>query len=166
MSDVRIIIKDGALQIPIDEVREMLVGEARVELIKSLGMEKEVIAWVVDMLCGDVPDYYTGDDHDWIQKLLVRLEKKQLADLPGYYWSPWDDLRDALKWRYSQKHIYWLLWHDEQHGEFFRRWLRDNNIDSHHTTKLADEHIKQLHDMVTDALRKMEKKLPDPVPAA
>lgn len=66
---------------------------------------------------------------DWVDKLdfIEAVEDKLIS---GYRWGMLRELKRACSNIASHKQLYYMMYHDEQYGDFFREWMKINHIDS------------------------------------
>lgn len=152
-------IEDGEIRLDLIEIMESLSEDDCKMFIKHFSCQSFIIEKVIDYICGDDEDgWWTGDATNIRQKILCRIEKKQLEQsYLSYSWEPWAELTNRLKEIKERKHIYWHLYHDfPDHHEIWE-WMKRRGIDSEYTTKQAHEDIKKIESMILDTLSGMSK---------
>lgn len=128
-------IKDGKLEFAIDLY----------DLVSSVPEEErnqfaEVVTWerimdeAIKRLTG-ISENWCDDDKEKAVEVLSKMEKHVLS---GYKWHILKNLDTLARDMIAHEHLYWKMYHDPQHSEFFRKWLHEHNIESNYTTKLKN----------------------------
>jgi len=147
-------VKDGKIEFAIDLY----------DLVASVPEEErdqfaEVVTWgrimdeAIKRLIG-MSENWGGNDKEKAVEVLSKMEKHVLS---GYKWHILKNLDKLAENMITHEHLYWQMYHDPQHGEFFREWLREHNIESNYTPKLKD--YKEFKDWVETKLNEFGNKL-------
>ena len=121
------------LTLPLYDLFQSLSSDDRCDVAEALTWDA-VLAEAVKRLTDDSTSW-SGDDHCLTLDVLCKMEKTVAS---GYCWTNLRNLNKALHNITSHTHLYWKLWHDEEHGQWFHQWARDNGIESSYTSKLPD----------------------------
>ena len=147
-------IKDGKLEFEIDLY----------DLVSSVPEEEqnqfaEVVTWdrimdeAIKRLTG-TSENWCGDDNEKAVEVLSKMEKHVLS---GYKWHILKNIEKLAKDMIAHEHLYWQMYHDPQHSNFFREWLHEHNIESNYTTELKD--YKEFWEWVERELSEFGNKL-------
>jgi len=149
-------IKDGHISIDVDDLLGQLSADHLKEILKRFSVSERVIEWVIAYLCGDDEDgWWTGDDANLRQRLLVRVQNSHLADDVLLSWNVFDELRKRLKDIRSKQHVYWFLYHElPDHLRCqVMNLMEQAGVESNYTTKQADADIERIEKMANETFR-------------
>lgn len=120
-------------------VFEKMSAEQKQLLISDIGMDLDITEEVVSRLSGDRVGWSRGDDNKYRLEALARVESESITNLSWKILSELihkvDTEIDKLKSNYS---LYFKMYHDPQHGEFFKKWLKDNDIKNEYQQEKQD----------------------------
>lgn len=130
----------------------------QIEFLKSVSLETSVASILFKRLAEDDPDFWCSDDYErTLPEMLSMCEDTLISKLK---WNLLEltDIKTAVRHIHSDKELYWKMYHDPKHGEFFTKWLRANT--PHNTWEIAKEaadkkldELKQLLEQKLDALK-------------
>lgn len=134
--------------------------EDKKELAHTLGMDETITEAVIERLCGDtVGEWEHYEDYENIQKILSKMEKHLLWKLSWglFYTRDYGKIIDFIEEKRNTRHIYWKMVHepDPQTRDFLCAWLKRHDIESEHTTKVAEEEIEELKSMVEKTIENL-----------
>ena len=141
-------VKDGVLTFR-DETRNPSVtisvdlnwisGQLDEESMMALA---EVVTWdcVLRVACkrlaGEDYNYWSSMDKDESVEFLSRVEDHCLS---GYKWSLLSSgLHDLGRYVAHHEKLYWTLYHDPAHGDWFRKWAQERGLDGEFHTELPN----------------------------
>lgn len=153
---MKIKIADGTLSLEFDiyETINKMSDEEKQEIVSAVTWDR-VLRQAVDRLVGESRDW-AGDDNLLTLEVLSKMEQHLLS---GYKWSCLGELDRLAKNITSHEHIYWKMYHDPTYGEYFRKWLRENSIESNFTHSL--ETYESFRKMVEEKLEAFGNALKD-----
>lgn len=106
-------------------------GEQKLLLLKELAMEKEVSEQVVKRIILDDLNWELSEDNDYRLKILEEINRKTIETLDWKLMAKLlRDVDSKLNELKNHKELYWKMYHDDVHGDFFRKWLKENKIES------------------------------------
>jgi hypothetical protein len=128
-------------------------------VLQSLSLNHSVEMALLERLA-EPSDVWSSEDGKLMISLLGKVEQHLVSRLQ---WSALHDLDSELEQyikdnRYS-KVLYWKMYHDEQHWEFFRKWLETNGFDSNYRTKIADDKLCEVKKIIEKYLNRLTAKL-------
>lgn len=127
---MNITIKEGQVSFGFDltEFLDSLTDEEKQEVVEYITWD-EVLKQAIQRLIGE-SDSWQSDDDLLTLEVLTKMEENLLS---GYKWSYLSELNKVSRDIAAHEHIYWKMFHDPIHGEFFRQWMKDNKIESNYT---------------------------------
>ena len=155
----QVTIEGNKIQIEIEHLIQSLSFEKKREILSWLATDSEVVESVINAICGeDELGWAMGSPNDR-QRILERVEGKQVAECLRYNWSPWEDLKQKLKDIRSDERVYWNLYH--QCPDDLRRAVFDKtpgiSESNNYTGKDADKDVNEIYDMIRDTFKAMQK---------
>lgn len=154
-------IESGHIKIDLDYFLEAMSSADQKDFIKRFSIDSNVIDHVVDYICGEDPDgWWSGCADERRMKILTKVENAQIKSWSEYSWEFIKEATDRLREIKEKKHIYWALYHngcdyDSDFSQNVRKFLNNHGIESDYTTEQADEEIKQVLDIVREAMEKL-----------
>jgi hypothetical protein len=114
----------------------------------------DILQEAIKRLCGE-SDMWDSTDPTLTLEVLSKMEDRLISKCR---WSLLRNLEDLSKNIASHQHIYWKMYHDPNHGDFFQDWLRKNNIESNYTCdiKSHEEFMKMVEEKL-DAMKSHEE---------
>ena len=156
--------EDGCLKIDLQFLIERMSTEDKKTVLKSLAVQEDVTQWVLDYICDkDSDGWWSGGSDEVRVNFLQEVEQTELGRTwLSCYWSPWSECRDALKMVESHREVSKRLERlMRDYDNPMSEWLRKHfDVDecSHYVTKLADEKIKEIENIILKTLAGMKKK--------
>jgi hypothetical protein len=157
---MQIKVEKGEVRIGIEEMMGSLTAEEQKAFIKTFSISDAIIEHVVDFICDEDKDgWWAGNSPNTRQRILSRIEQKQLELCPTYCWEPWDKIREALKAIRAKEHIYWFIYHKlpERLREVVINAMTEAGVESDYTTKDADADIARIEEMIKTAFTDMKR---------
>ena len=147
--------KEGNIEFDIYEIWESLSTEHKKQFIKSCAISPDIIKWVMDWICGEDEDGWFTTEHPLREELLARVEEKQISNpVTKYNWSLIQEAAKELKKIYSNKQVYWKLYHHpSKHILTIAKFLDAEKDLSEFSTTAADEKIEEIVEIVRAAVQ-------------
>lgn len=150
-------ITDGKIEIHPSEIIDSLSEEDKKSLIKELCISSDVINWVFDYICGDDEDgWWSSENSRQREQLLRRVEKTHLNKVTRYDWNLLEQAANSLKHVISENHIYWNLYHHPDRNTLTIDKFLEKFGENQYTTKLADDKIEEIVNIVKEAVKEKE----------
>ena len=148
---------DSPATITIDlyELFDELPDESKDKIAKAITW-KSIMKEAVARLLQESENYSNPDDSLLTVEVLTKMEKRLLS---GYKWRILRQLEQLAKNIISHEFIYWKMYHDPVHAEFFQSWLNRNNIESNYSPKFAN--YQEFRTMVEDKLEEFGNQIKD-----
>lgn len=146
---MRINIENGKIEIDVFELIKKMTKEEKMMIVESVTWD-EILNEAVKRLTGEAKSW-AGDDKLLTLEVLSKMENHLTS---GYKWSVLCKLRDAARDMSYHEHLYWKMYHDEQHGDLFKQWLKTNGYDSNYTNEFKS--YKNFIEMVENKLEELK----------
>jgi len=129
------------------------------QVLKGLALDDRVAHAVIERLANGDRGFFSGKDREMQRKCLEAMREQVLNDLD---WSIISEFGVAqrLKNRREAQHIYWAMYHDPEHADFFRKWLDEKGFTSNYTTERADADIEAIRNEVRQLIVDLKASLP------
>jgi len=158
-------VEEGKLKIVIDlyELVQEIPEKERHKLARIITWD-DIMEEAVRRLIDESPDWCSSNDKMHTLNVLSKMEEHVLS---GYKWSILQNLDKLAKNLIIHKHLYWKMYHDPIHKDFFRNWLEENKIEDNYITKFKTylEFKVFIENKLTEfenRLERREKKKPQP----
>lgn len=112
----------------LSEFLDNLTDEEKQEVVEHITWDA-VMKQAVQRLLGE-SDSYASDDDLLSFEVLSKMETNLLS---GYKWTYLAELNRLSRDIAAHEHIYWKMYHDPIHGDFFENWMKQNGIQSNYT---------------------------------
>lgn len=125
-----ITIKEGQVSFGFNltEFLDSLTDEEKQEVVEHITWDA-VMKQAVQRLIGE-SDSYQSDDDLLSLEVLTKMENNLLS---GYKWTYLAELNRLSRDIAAHEHIYWKMFHDPIHSDFFEKWMKENGIESNYT---------------------------------
>ena len=140
---------EGSVTFDLFQIVRSMDNESRMKFAEVVGWDN-VFDYVIKRLCCETESWDGSDDRSRLE-LLSKIEDDLLS---GYKWGPLQKLDNAAAHMTSEFHIYWKMYHDKQHREFFHKWLEQHGLSSQYGTN--NEDYLKFRKLVEDTLEEMK----------
>lgn len=136
------------------QLADQLTGYSAEELITELMFSHEdLMRLCMRRLVEDFPDAWSSKDPEFQKDFLVAVERKFAL---GCKWSLLDSVIQLAREICAHKALYWRMYHDPWHRDFFCKWLSENDIPNNYTSNFPE--VEDLKKFIDEKFKEMAPK--------
>jgi hypothetical protein len=141
---------DVKITLDASQLADQLSGHNLDELLSELVFKHDdLMRYAARRLVEDL-DGWSSRDPEIQMQFLIEVERKFATTCK---WSLIDSVISLAKNISTHKSIYWKMYHDKKHGDFFREWIDFNGIKNNYTCEFAE--VSDLKEFIESKIKEM-----------
>lgn len=148
---VEISFDENKFKFTLNNLIEAMTYDQKMDVIREFSMQRDIRDEVIKQLTGENLDFYWGDDNERRLKILSALEDELIS---CYKWSFIYEIKSYIKNHSDHTEIYWEMYHDKCHGEFFRKWMESKGIGKNYDKRYC--RVERFLKVLKDIFKRLE----------